>query len=295
MRHGAGRLPLGLQSLGLVDGARGVGCGRQLLCARDQGLLVRDIARVPRGDACAQAIQRAEELPVERAARVAIHRSVAAPVLRRLAQHAHDQRVIGLLRIERRLEGEQALEHLLARVEIRAADRRLFGEVHLAGLEGSGERLLESFGFRRGFDREALVDRAPFLTQRADVFGERLGRFVHADQRFHFLDQLDALRCGDVVFPLPQFVQARVELFEAASERGRERRCVRQRGLDRLTESRGLARIATGERRATEADQADDLCTRLGCSDALFAECLPGAAVVGVIASRFYVRHIFGC
>ena len=203
------------------------------------------------------------ELGLGGSIRVAIDGRVAAPFLRRLAQHAHQQRVVGPLGIEARLDGEHALEHQPAGIEVGASQRGLLGEMRLAGLERSLVGLLEALGLGRDVGRDALVQRPPFLAQRADVFGERLGRFLHADQGLHFLDQLDALRRRDVVLPLPQLVEAGVELLEAARELRRQRRRGLQRLLDRLPEPRRLARVATLQRGAAEADQARDLAVGL--------------------------------
>jgi len=100
---------------------------------------------------------------------------MAAPLARRLAQHLRDQRKIGLLALLRRFEGLQALEHLLAGFQVLPSRSGLQREELLARLERCLECLLEPLGLGRGVAGDPLVDRSPFLLQRADMLSERLG------------------------------------------------------------------------------------------------------------------------
>ena len=183
---------------------------------------------------------------------------MAAPLTRRLAQHLRDQREIGLLALLRRFEGLQALEHLLAGFQVLPSRSGLQREELLARLERCLECLLEPLSLGRRVAGDSLVDRSPFLLQRPDVLSERLGFFVRAHQRFHFLDQLDALRGDGIVLPLLELVQPLVELLQAPREvgwhRGRRLHCL----VNSHAKPGRLARVASPKCVARQADQAAD-------------------------------------
>src|SRR5690606_3893513 len=99
----------------------------------------------------------------------------------------------------------------------------------------------------------------PLLLQILDVTCQRRRMQRGADQSFHPLDELGALRRDREALPVVDLLQLFIELSQLVCEMGWQRRSARQFFFNRSTQARGSSAAAGRERALRFAQQTADL------------------------------------